>query len=598
MMGWTIEDWQAAYRNGAKPSAEVGELLNSIDKRDPAWISVIDQDMLDKQLEALEVKLRLVSEISSLPLYGVPFAVKDNIDVGEMPTTAACPAFAYTPSKHAAVVQRLIDAGAIFLGKTNLDQFATGLVGVRSPYGVVPNTFDATYVSGGSSAGSASVVARGIVPFSLGTDTAGSGRVPAGLNNIVGLKPTVGALSSNGVVPACRTLDCVSIFATTVSDAELVFEHASEFDASDSYSRKRPVNAATALPANPRFGIPIKPEFYGDAESAAAYALALAWAVEAGAECVPLDFSLFDQVAALLYEGPWVAERYAAIENFAEQHAEDMNPVVRDIIFRARRYSAVDAFKAQYVLADLKRATDKMMASVDALLVPTAPTHYRISQIEADPVRLNSHMGKYTNFVNLLNWCALALPAGFRSDGLPFGITLIGPAWADLALASFGKKWQMLRSLPRGATGKAFEAPRQRIRVKELEQGHVRLAVVGAHLTGMSLNWELTERKATLVESTKTADVYRLYALPNTTPPKPGLVRTGTGTPIEVELWDMPVDAFGSFVAGIPAPLGIGTLDLSDGRKVNGFICEAYALEGAEDISHHGGWRAYCNLSV
>lgn len=592
MTGWTIEEWQAAYKSGYQPSLLLRELLTGIDKDDPAWISIIDQLTLDRQLAMLEDRLRSVSGMPSLPLYGVPFAVKDNIDIGAMPTTAACPAFAYIPIEHATVVQRLVNAGAIFIGKTNLDQFATGLVGTRSPYGVVPNAFDEAYVGGGSSAGSASVVARGIVPFSLGTDTAGSGRVPAGLNNIVGLKPTVGALSSKGILPACRTLDCISIFATTVADAELVYECASGFDNDDSYSRQRPQVVPALLPEKPRFGIPAQPEFYGDNESAAAFSQAIAQAEESGAVCVPVDFGLLDKVAALLYDGPWVAERYAAIEDFAQQHAEKMHPVVKDIIMRARQFSASDAFKAQYLLADFKRQADVLMASVDALMVPTAPTHYRISQVEADPVRLNSHMGKYTNFVNLLNWCALSLPAGFRKDGLPFGVTLIAPAWADLALAKYGKKWQAQRLLPRGATGRIFKAV-PAAQSTNPPAGFVRLAVVGAHLTGMPLNRELTDRKAVLVECTKTADVYRLYALPNTIPPKPGLVRSAVGAPIEVELWDMPMSDFGSFVASIPAPLGIGTLEMSDGRHVKGFICEPYALEDAQDITYLGGWRAY-----
>ncbi|RJF97056.1 allophanate hydrolase [Noviherbaspirillum cavernae] len=594
MRGWTIGDWQAAYRDGATPSSLLRTLLDDMDKEDVAWISLIDHAFLDRQLDALEARRQTLSGASALPLYGVPFAVKDNIDVATMHTTAACPEFSYTATAHAAVVQRLVDAGAIVLGKTNLDQFATGLVGIRSPYGAVPNTFDPDYVCGGSSSGSASVVARGIVPFALGTDTAGSGRVPAGLNNIVGLKPTVGALSGHGVVPACRTLDCVSIFATTVADAELVFRQAEGFDAADGYSRGRPDDALAALPAKPRFGIPARPEFFGDAQSEEAYAQALARIAETGAECVPLDFSLFDQVTALLYDGPWVAERYAAIEGFAKQHADAIHPVVRDIIFRAREFSATDAFNAQYRLAALKREADKLLASVDALLVPTAPSHYRIDEVAADPIRLNSHMGKYTNFVNLLNWCALALPAAFRGDGLPFGLTLIGPAWSDQALSAFGKKWQALQALPRGATGEAFVAPVTAAADSEPAPGYLRLAVVGAHLSGMPLNRELTERKAVLAEATTTAATYRLYALANTTPPKPGLVRSSSGATIAVELWDMPMHAFGSFVAGVPAPLGIGTLELIDGRRVKGFICEPCALEGARDITAFQGWRAYC----
>lgn len=598
MLGWTIVDWQTAYRAGATPASLLATLLASLAKDDAAWITLIDQPYLTAQLEALEARRRANPDLTTLPLYGVPFAAKDNIDVAGIRTTAACPEFAYVAGQHATVVQRLLDAGAIVVGKTNLDQFATGLVGIRSPYGAVPNSFDPEYVSGGSSSGSASVVARGLVPFSLGTDTAGSGRVPAGLNNIVGLKPTVGALSGRGVVPACRTLDCVSIFATTVADAELVFTQAAGFDAADAYSRTRPEHVLKQLPAQPRFGIPAQPEFYGDAIAATAYAQALEAVRASGAECIPLDFSLFDQVTTLLYDGPWVAERYAAIAAFAEEHGDAIHPVVRDIIFRAREFSAADTFNAQYKLADLKRAADQIMASVDALLVPTAPTHYKIADVAADPVRRNSHMGKYTNFVNLLNWCALAVPANLRSDCLPFGLTLIGPAWSDHALAAFGKQWQALTDLPRGATGQPYLAPIGPSDQNEIPAGHLRLAVVGAHLTGMPLNRELTERKAILVESTHTADSYRLYALAQTVPPKPGLARSKNGAAIAVELWDIPLPAFGSFVAGVPAPLGIGTLELSDGRQVKGFICEPYALESAQDITSFGGWRAYCNRSA
>ncbi len=598
MLGWTIVDWQTAYRDGATPAALLATLLDGLASDDAAWITLIDQPYLAAQLQALEARRLANPDLATLPLYGVPFAAKDNIDVAGIRTTAACPEFAYIAEQHATVVQRLLDAGAIVIGKTNLDQFATGLVGIRSPYGAVPNSFDAEYVSGGSSSGSASVVARGLVPFSLGTDTAGSGRVPAGLNNIVGLKPTVGSLSGRGVVPACRTLDCVSIFATTVADAELVFTQAAGFDAADAYSRARPEHVLNKLPAKPRFGIPAQPEFYGDTIAAAAYAQALEAVRASGAVCIPLDFSLFDQVTALLYDGPWVAERYAAIEAFAKEHGDAIHPVVRDIIFRAREFSATDTFNAQYKLADLKRAADKIMASVDALLVPTAPTHYKIADVAADPVRRNSHMGKYTNFVNLLNWCALAVPANLRSDGLPFGLTLIGPAWSDHALAAFGKQWQALTGLARGATGQPYIPAAATQEQNKVPDGHLRVAVVGAHLTGMPLNRELTERDAILVESTQTADSYRLYALAQTVPPKPGLARSKDGAAITVELWDIPLPAFGSFVAGVPAPLGIGTLELSDGRLVKGFICEPYALESAQDITSFGGWRAYCNRAA
>jgi allophanate hydrolase len=601
MNGWTINDWTRAYRDGADPATLLQQLRATLDDADPAWISIVSEAVLANQLTDLAVRRSAVGDLAQLPLYGVPFAVKDNIDVAAMTTTAGCPTFAYLPKDNATVVQRLVDAGAIVIGKTNLDQFATGLVGTRSPYGTVPNTFNPAYVSGGSSSGSASVVARGLVPFALGTDTAGSGRVPAGLNNIVGLKPTVGALSATGLVPACRTLDCISVFATTVADAQTVFRQARGFDVNDAYSRPCAANRVAELPARPRFGVPANPEFYGDDQSAAAYAIALDRARSSGAECVPLDFSLFDQVAALLYDGPWVAERYAAIEAFAAEHAAEIHPVVRDIIFKAKSFSAADAFKAQYQLAKLKRKANQLLSTVDALLVPTMPTHYRTEQVLADPVRLNSHMGKYTNFVNLLDWCALALPAGFRSDGLPFGVTLIATAWSDDALARYGQQWQAMMRLPRGATGLPYGdgAAPAACQPEDQSEETVRLAVVGAHLTGMPLNRELTERNATFVESTRTAADYRLFALKNTTPPKPGLARAtpGSGAAIEVELWDIPLRAFGAFVASIPAPLGIGTICLQDGRQVKGFICEAYALNDATDITQFGGWRAYCQAA-
>jgi allophanate hydrolase len=599
MIGSTIQEWLDAYHGGATPEALVGKLLESLPPGDVAFISRITRDDLARQLATLAARRKAAGDAPrALPLYGVPFAVKDNIDVEGLPTTAACPEFAYAPARSAAVVERLVEAGAVVIGKTNLDQFATGLVGTRSPYGAVPNSFDPTYVSGGSSSGSASVVARGLVPFALGTDTAGSGRVPAGLNNIVGLKPTRGALSGTGVVPACRTLDCVSVMALTVGDACAVYAVAAGDDPADAYSRRAPADAAVRrVPAHPRFGIPARPEFHGDHRSEAAWQAALGAIDALGATCVPYDFGILDQVAALLYEGPWVAERYAAIEDIAARRPEAIHPVVREIILRARGFSAADTFKAMYRLAALKRQADALIAGVDALLVPTAPTHLRTADVEADPIRLNSRLGTYTNFVNLLDWSALAVPAGFRSDGLPFGITFIAPAWGDLALCELGERWQRHLGWPRGATGRPFGAePVSHVPHEDRRgpaPGHVRLAVVGAHLTGMPLNRELTDRQAVLVERATTSTAYRLYALAGTVPPKPGLARAEAGAPIDVELWDMPTAAFGSFVAGIPAPLGIGTVELADGRTVKGFICEPWALVHAVDITRFGGWRAY-----
>ncbi|KAG8152290.1 allophanate hydrolase [Burkholderia catarinensis] len=595
MRGWTISDWLAAYRDGAKPADLLGDLLATLQADDLAWISRATPAILHRYLQALESRLQAAGgDIERLPLYGVPFAAKDNIDVGGFDTTAGCPAFAYSPDVNAVVVERLMAAGAIPIGKTNLDQFATGLVGVRSPYGIPHNAFDPEYISGGSSSGSASVVARGIVPFSLGTDTAGSGRVPAGLNNVVGLKPTRGAFSNTGVVPACRTLDCVSVFATTTEDAVHVYDVAAALDPKDGLSRAMPGNAQTwRLPDAPRFGIPSEPEFFGDALAEQAFRTAIADLEARGATCVPIDFSVFDRVTALLYHGPWVAERYAAIRGFAQDHEAKIHPVVRDVIFKAREFSAADAFDGIYQLAYLKREADAVLSQFDALVVPTAPTHYKIAELLADPIRLNSNLGKYTNFVNLLDWSAVAVPANLREDGLPFGITLIGDAWCERALASFAGYWHQATGLPRGATDLPLPAGSASFGVAEPAHGTIRVAVVGAHLRGMPLNHELTSRHAHFVEATSTSGDYRLYALANTTPPKPGLALSQSGAPIKVELWDLPITEFGSFVAGIPSPLGIGTLTLADGLQVKGFICEPHALTDARDITEFGGWASY-----
>lgn len=586
--GWTIGEWLNAYRTQEiTPRTALHALRQQLRMDDPAWIYIFSADELDAQLKQLE---DAGADALKLPLYGVPFVVKDNIDVAGIPTTAACPAFSYVADADATSVARLRAAGAIVLAKTNLDQFATGLVGTRSPYGPVPNSFNPDYVSGGSSSGSAVAVASGLFPFSLGTDTAGSGRVPAGFNNIVGLKPTKGRFSTAGVVPACRSLDCVSVFALTVNDAELVAQLVEGFDPTDGYSRTAPA-PAQLFTSTPRFGIPAEPVWFGDSESERAWQQSLAQLRELGVELIPVDFTPMQTLAQLLYGGPWVAERHAAIAEFMAKHAEAMNPVVRDIIRQAVNFTATDAYRAEYRRAELTRTIQMQMAAVDALLVPTAPRLPTIADVEADPVVVNSQLGTWTNFVNLADCSALALPAGFREDGLPFGITLIAPAWQDAALAEFGKRWTQAISLPLGATQRF--APSAPVK-NDPPAGYVRLAVVGAHLTGMPLNIQLIERNARFVESTFTADCYRLYALPNTTPPKPGLIRTQEkGAEIIVELWDVPVHHFGSFVALIPAPLGIGTLTLKDGREVKGFICEGTAVLGAEDITHLGGWRAY-----
>ncbi|MDT4818497.1 Allophanate hydrolase [compost metagenome] len=581
-LAFTLADWQQAYRDQQQPAELLHALRAQLSSDDSAWISLASAAQLDAQL----AELAGLGDPQQLPLYGVPFAIKDNIDAAGWITTAACPAFAYPAGADATVVARLRAAGAILLGKTNLDQFATGLVGTRSPYGAVPNAFDPAYVSGGSSSGSANVVARGLVPFALGTDTAGSGRVPAGFNNIVGLKPTKGWLSSTGLVPACRTLDCISVFALTVADAETVANIAGGYDATDPYSRENPRSAPVGIGAAAKLAIPDRLEFFGDEQTRVVYQQALARLRELGAELTEIDFTPFRELAEQLYQGAWVAERTLAVTGVA---AEDIDPVVRGIVAGGHRYSACDAYQAEYTRAALARRINAALAGFDALVVPTAPTIRTLAEMAAEPVLFNSQFGTYTNFTNLADLSALALPAGFRGDGLPAGITLLAPAWHDHALAALGKRWQQALGLPLGATGRALPAPS----APSQAAGCVRVAVVGAHLTGMPLNFQLTSRDAVLVEQTLTAADYRLYALPGTVPPKPSLARAADGSSIIVELWDIPLARFGEFVAEIPPPLGIGNLQLADGRWVKGFICEPYALEGARDISGFGGWRAY-----
>lgn len=526
------------------------------------------------------------------PLAGLRFAVKDNIDVLGLPTTAACPAFSRAPAQHAEVVRRLLEAGASVVGKTNLDQFACGLSGTRSPYGAVPNAFDAAYISGGSSSGSAYVVATGQVDFSLGTDTAGSGRVPAGLNNIVGIKPTRGWISARGVLPAAQSVDCVSIFARTVGVAARVLAAAQGFDALDPFARAA-LPTPRAFPRAFRFGVPSALSFFGDAQSESAYGEALTRLRELGGTPVAVDYTPLAQAASLLYESALVAERYAAIREFFDAREAEVLEPVRSIIASGRGYSAADLYAAQTELRALGQQAAAMWQDIDVLLVPTAPTHYRLDAMQADPVVLNRHLGTYTNFVNLLDYAAISVPSSLRADGLPFGITLIGPAGSDWQLADLGQRYHHATGLPQGATGEPLPAP------EALPRGdaactRMKIAVVGAHLTGMPLNKQLTERGATLVQATTTSPNYRLHALPGTVPPKPGLERRpGQGAAIALEVWEMPQDQVGSFLALIPPPLGLGSVELADGSWVHGFVCEGHALAQATDVTQHGGWRAY-----
>ncbi|EKT62908.1 allophanate hydrolase [Providencia burhodogranariea] len=582
----TLKEWQEHISLNADNIEEILiQFIENLSKDDLAWIYIATKQQIREQLNNILPIYQQTPQM--LPLFGIPFAVKDNIDIAGWQTTAACPAFAYCADTDGTAVAKLKAAGAIVVGKTNLDQFATGLVGVRSPYGHVTNSFNPDYVSGGSSSGSASVVARGLVPFSLGTDTAGSGRVPAGFNNIVGLKPTKGWLSASGVVPACRLNDTISIFALTVEDAFTIASLAGGYDPSDAYSRINPQTAPANIKYIANFAIPDNPEFFNDQYAESAWDAALEQLRASGANLHPIDFTPFHQLAEQLYCGPWVAERTAAIGEVLNRPKE-MNPVVYDIISKGLNYNAVEAYKAEYLRAELTRHIQQTLSAFDGLIVPTSPTIHTLEEMKQQPIQYNSQFGTYTNFTNLADLSALALPAPFRTDGLPAGITVIAPAWHDRALAEFGLRWQQQLLLPLGATGQS--QPTQ-CRVLPPSKNHVRVAVVGAHLSGMPLNFQLTTRQAVLVEETVTSNHYRLFALLDSTIKKPGLLRDEQGSAISVELWDIPLARFGEFVAEIPAPLGIGSLTLADGRSVKGFICEPEALKHALEITEFGGWR-------
>jgi len=593
-MAETILDILAAHRAGTDtPSATVARTYARIRAHaDPAvFITLRDEAEALAEARALEA-----SGKKDLPLYGIPFAVKDNIDVAGLQTTAACPAFAFKPASDATAVAKLRAAGAIVIGKTNLDQFATGLVGVRSPYGVPRNTFDPELVPGGSSSGSATSVAAGLVPFSLGTDTAGSGRVPAGFNNIVGLKPSLGLISTHGLVPACRTLDCISIFALTVDDAWHALEVASGPDAADSYSRNRPLGRPGAMPANVKLGVPIPGQrlFFGDKDYEAGYGQALDRLAKLGCDILEIDVEPFYETARLLYEGPWVAERTITAQKLLASDPDAIHPVTKEITIGGFRPTAMEAFAAFYKLERLRRVSDYIFAQqIDALALPTAPTTYTVKQVLGDPIQLNSRLGTYTNFVNLLDLCGLALPASLTDKGLPFGITLLAPGGQDARLADIGRVFHADTQLSLGAL-KEPQPPLKPL-PNAAADDEIAIAVVGAHLSGLPLNGELKSLGARMIEATRTSPDYKLYALNGTVPPKPGLLRIepGKGAAIEVEVWALPLQAFGKFMEGIAAPLSIGTVTLADGRGVKGFLMEAAALSGAHDITQFGGWRAY-----
>jgi allophanate hydrolase len=588
----TIASLLAGHRSGERALADtVRRVFCRIrETGDPAiFISLRDEASVLADAE------KLAGTDRSLPLYGIPVAIKDNIDVANLPTTAACPAFAYAPRVHAEAAARLERAGAIIVGKTNLDQFATGLVGVRSPYGVPRNPLRGDLIPGGSSSGSAVAVARGIVPLALGTDTAGSGRVPACFNNIVGLKPSLGLVSTVGVVPACRSLDCVSIFALTVDDAFAALQAIAGIDARDPFSRAMALGALSSNPPGLRIGVPRETDrlAFSDRNAEAGFAAAMALAGSLGARLVDVDMQPLFATAKLLYDGPWVAERTAALADFIARRPDDVHPVTRAIISQGAAKSAAEVFNGILKLAEFRLVARKLFVDIDVLMVPTIPFACTIAEVEADPIGPNTRLGTYTNFVNLLDLAGLAAPATLATDGTPFGVTLLAPAGRDAQLASLGRALHARAGLTLGALG-IPQPPLEPVSAGALP-GEAVIAVVGAHLSGMPLNHELASLGARFLEATSTAPDYQLFALQGVGPARPGLLRVaaGTGAPITLETWALSIEAFGRFASSVPAPLSIGSVRLGDGRLVKGFLVEAEAVKGARNISSFGGWRAF-----
>lgn len=569
-----------AYASGAlTPLDVVDAVQDRIAARgdDAVWIHLLDRASTAAAATALMAR----AGASDLPLYGLPFAVKDNIAVAGIATTAACPAFGTLAEQDAALVQRLREAGALLIGTNNLDQFATGLSGARSPYGTPACPDDPGRICGGSSSGSAVAVAAGLVTFAIGTDTAGSGRVPASFTATVGLKPGPGRISTRGLVPACRSLDCPSIFATTVADAAAVLRVLDGFDPQDPYSRRLPpVGAPLPRPlAGLRVGVPGPGDLvFEDASTATAWEQALARVDAASAVRVEVDLSPFTAAGELLYSGPWIAERWAAVGGFVEDHREDVHPVVAEVLDKGASISAADAFRGQHTLAALRRQTETVWDDVDVMLLPTTPCHPTIAAMQADPIGLNTALGRWTTFANLLDLAVVAVPSTRTPGGLPVGVQLIGPSGSEQALLAIAASWEEQVAS---------------------DEHRALLTVVGAHLSGQPLNAQLLALGARLHASTPTAPLYRLLALASGPPQRPGLVRVaGGGTSIEAETWSLPRSALGDVMVTVPPPLAIGTVELADGTSTLGFVCDPSGVDDAQDISHLGGWRRYVTSSA
>ena len=589
-LSFTIQNLKDAYKNGLSPKDVINEIFNRI--------KIIDDQNIFINLSNLDSLYNQANNLGSfnpnMPLWGIPFTVKDNIDVNKIETTAGCSEFSYIPENDAFTVNLLKKSGALMIGKTNLDQFATGLVGMRSPYGAPLNAVDPLIVPGGSSSGSAVSVSHGIVSFSLGTDTAGSGRVPAALNNIVGLKPSLGSLSSSGVVPACRTIDTVSVLAMTVEDAYNVFTILNEYDEKDSYSKsfkKLPLS----LPLHrKKIGIPDKSsiKFFDDKFQSESFESSINKLKLNDFEIVPINFEPLYEVAQLLYEGSWVAERYTVIDDLLKKSPKAIHSVTRQIIQKAENFSASDTFLDYYKLSDLKRKLKPILSSVDMLCVPSIPTFYSVNDLKKDPITPNSNLGTYTNFANLLDMCGITVPTDPRIDGRPGSITLLGMSGDDSLVASTAILFE--KNCKRYLGGTKFDLENS----NDLEEDHtssIKIAVCGAHMEGLTLNWQLKDLGAHFIQKSKTSSYYNLFALTDLNPIRPGLLRSFNqdGNAINLEIWSVPKKNFGKFIEYVQAPLSIGSVELEDGKWIKGFLCETYGTINAKNISHIGDWREY-----
>ncbi|MEM0967143.1 MAG: allophanate hydrolase [Verrucomicrobiota bacterium] len=568
-MDLSIKSLKTQYAEGSITPRSLVEKLRRriVEVENPnVWIHLLDGEELEPYLAQLDGK-----DPASLSLFGIPFAIKDNIDLAGVPTTAGCPAYSYTPTVSGTVVENLIKAGAIPMGKTNLDQFATGLVGVRSPYGTPRNPYAPKRVPGGSSCGSAVALSEGLVSFSLGTDTAGSGRVPAAFNKLWGIKPSRGRLSNRGLVPACRTLDCISIFALSGEDGRVVLDTAESYDPADSYSQ--PISDLS-LPASKTIGIPKQDQlmFFGDADYNRAWETSVEQLKEKGWQIVEVNFQPFLDAARLLYEGPWVSERTAALKKFLESNPDDFFPATKSIISGGMENTAVEAFDSIYKLADLRRQTEAVWEGLTAIVTPTAGGFPSLEDLKIEPIGPNSKLGYYTNFMNLLDLCAVAVPSSDSPVGLPFGVTWMAPRDTDKVLIDLA------------TNGPQESEARERISI----------LLFGAHMSGLPFNTHVQQLGAAYVGKIHTAEKYRMSYLPKPEPHRPGIFRVDDGgVSITGEEWSFPFESLGKFLATIHQPLGLGEIELKDGRKVHGFLCEASIASSERDISEFGGWREF-----